>query len=352
MYSTKIKAAVAISTFTVLLSFLTISPATSHSSLLSEKTSFAATVVTMLPQSDAVIRFDSERFFSQSLPQLLSGTPERFAEMDKIVDQVRTQTGIDLKQFDEVVIGMSARETRPNETEYEPIIAARGKFSSDALVGLVAIASNGKYRQEQIGQRVVYIFSPSEMIQKNKPTGGNFMSDLLGSALETLDREVALTAFDQNTLVLGATSRVRQMLSPGPRVSAEMLAKINSSANTLMSFAIKSPTGMNQYLKLEQDTLGRNLSAVRFISGSIDAANSNVTLSLSARMSTITEATSMKQTLDGFKMFLPGVLASGRSQGNQVLGRALQNLRLTRVGSTVSADLTVPQSEIDVLLKK
>lgn len=310
-----------------------------------------APLASLLPASDAVVTFEVDRFFSQALPQILSGNEKLFGEMMSKVDEIRQMTGIDLRQFDEVAVGVSAAGPSPDKADYQPLILARGKFSSDALVAIVKIAGSGRYREEQVGERTIYIFSPSEIAAKNKPKGTSTMDSVLATVIANLDREMALTAYDGGTLALGTTSRVKEFLGGKSKADAEILSAVGRKKSSLLSIAMRTPKGMEQFLNLDNDTLGNSLKGIRMVSGAMDVADSNATLSLSAKMATVEQAAGIKQTLDGFKSFLPALFGGGK-QSNQVYGRLVENARITRVGTSVSLSLAIPQSDIDVLVGK
>lgn len=311
----------------------------------------AGSLATLLPASDAIVTFEADRFFSQALPQILSGNEKLFVEMMSKVDEIRQMTGVDLRQFDEVAVGVSSSGASAEKADYQPLILARGKFSSDSLVAIVKIAGSGRYREEQIGVRTVYIFSPSEMMAKNKPKGTSMMDNVIGSIIENLDREMALTAYDGGTLAIGTTARVKELLDGKSKADAEILSAVGKKQSSLMGLAMRTPAGFEQFLRLDNDTLGNSLKGVRMISGGLDVANSSASLSLSAKTATVEQATGIKQTLDGFKAFLPAMLGGGKGK-NQIYGRLVENARITRVGLNVSLDLTIPQSDIDVLVGK
>lgn len=333
----------------VLLAVLAIAPVAAPA--FDSRKAPVASLASLLPASDAIMTFEADRFFSQALPQILSGNEKLFGEMMSKVDEIRQMTGIDLRQFDEVAVGVSAAGSSPEKADYQPLILARGKFSSDALVAIVKIAGSGRYREEQVGARTIYIFSPSEIAAKNKPKGSSTMDNVISTVIANLDREMALTAYDGGTLALGTTPRVRELLGGKSKADAEILSAVGKRKSALMSIAMRTPKGMEQFLSLDNDTLGNSLKGIRMVSGSMDVANSSATLSVSAKMATVEQANGIKQTLDGFKSFLPALFTGGK-QSNQVYGRIVENAKIARVGTSVSLNLTIPQSDIDVLVGK
>jgi hypothetical protein len=71
---------------------------------------------------------------------------------------------------------------------------------------------------------------------------------------------------------------------------------------------------------------------------------------MSARISNVTSAVSLKETLDGFKSVFPSVLAGQRGDDKKIYGRMVESIRLSRTGTMINLDLTVPQADIDALL--
>jgi Mrp family chromosome partitioning ATPase len=177
------------------------------------------------------------------------------------------------------------------------------------------------------------------------------MDNILSAVINNLDREMALTAYDGGTLAIGTTARVKELLTGKSKVDTEIVSAANKRPGAVMSLAMRTPKGMEQFLSLDNDTLGNSLKGIRLVSGYMDVANSSASLALSAKMATVEQATGIKQTLDGFKSFLPALFSGGK-QNNQVFGRLVENARITRVGSNVSLSLTIPQSDIDVLVGK
>ena len=65
---------------------------------------------------------------------------------------------------------------------------------------LAKFAAKDTYREEKIGSRTVYIFSPKELIEKNKSAvKSSFIQKILDNLLPRLNGEIAVTAYDNNT---------------------------------------------------------------------------------------------------------------------------------------------------------
>src|SRR5437868_2895477 len=115
-------------------------------------------LVALLPASDAVVSLDAKRFFLDGLPRILASNQPVLAEITSNLENIKSSLGIDLRQFDQVAIGLAAKRISPTEVDFDPVVIARGNFSTGALVSVAKLASNGTYREEKVGTRTVYIF--------------------------------------------------------------------------------------------------------------------------------------------------------------------------------------------------
>src|SRR4028119_2353382 len=123
----------------------------------------------LLPASDGVVSFDVQKLLSESLPQILMGKPQMLTDINAKIDELRNKTGLDARQFEQIVIGVTTKQINAREVDIEPVCLARGKYNANALIAVAKLASNGKYREEKIGNRSVYVFTGKEIIAQNKP---------------------------------------------------------------------------------------------------------------------------------------------------------------------------------------
>lgn len=310
----------------------------------------AVTLAPMLPASDAVITFDADRFFNEGLPEILASNQPLYNDIVGKIEQIQKNTGMDVRQLDEMAIGLSLRSASKGQVDYDPLILAKGKFNSDVIVALVALMSSGKYRQETIAGRVVYIFEPAKIDPTSIPKTNDALTQVLDMLLAGLDREMALTAYDSGTLAVGATERVRDLLEKKSKLSEEMLSAVNQNSKSILGIAAKMPTGLDQLVNLGQDNLGKTLSGVRFLSGSMDVTEGDASVVLNARMDSAEHAVSMRDLLVGLQGLFGGIMSGGKGKDKQVLGRTLKSMKITRTGSQVSMGMTLPQSDIALLV--
>lgn len=310
-------------------------------------------LLTLLPASDAVVALDGKRFFGVALPQILSGNKEMLDEINGKIDDFKAKTSIDIRQFEQIAVGVASRQISATETDFEPIVLARGNFSASQLLTLAKFASNGTYKEEKIGDRTVYVFSAKEIIEKNKPVAkSSLIQKILDKILPHLAGETAITAYDNNTLAFGKIERLRLMLDSGgkSRVDANLLSLVNRNPNAVMSFAANLPKGLSSLIDLDNDELGKNLDAIRQINGMMDVSGENTMVSFTAKTLEVKQAQELSQTLTDLREVGKILLGSSKGADKKVYSRMLEGAKISQKGSEVIFDLQVAQTDINVLI--
>lgn len=310
----------------------------------------ASSLAAMMPASDALVTFDADRFFNEGLPEILASNQPLYNDIVGKIDQIQKNTGMDVRQLDELAVSMSLRSAAKGQLDYDPLMLARGRFNSDVIVALVGLMSSGRYRQETIAGRVVYIFEPSKIDPTSIPKTNDTMTQVLDMLLAGLDREMALTAYDSGTLAVGATERVRDLLEGETKISEEMLGPVTLNPKAILTVAAKMPTGLDQFIDVGRDNLGKTLSGIRFLSGAMDVNDGDASVSLNARMDSVNQAVDMKNLLIGLQGFFGGMMAGGKNKDQQVLGRTLKGIKITTTGPRVTMAMTLPQRDIALLV--
>lgn len=309
-------------------------------------------LLALLPASDAVVALDAKRFFGVALPQILSGNKEMLDEINGKIDDFKAKTSIDIRQFEQIAVGVAGRQISATETDFEPVILARGNYTASSLLTLAKFASNGTYKEEKIGSRTVYIFSAKEIIEKNRPTSkSSLLQKILDKILPSLSGETAVTAYDNNTLAFGNLKRLRLMLTDSKsRVDANLLAQASRNPNAVMSFAANLPQGMSSLVDLDNDELGKNLDAIRHINGMMDVSGENTMVSFTAKTLEIKQAETLRQTMTDLCDLGRMLLGGSSGADKKAYARMLEGAKISQKGSEVMLDLQVPQSDINVLI--
>ena len=309
-------------------------------------------LVALLPASDGVMNLDVKRFFAVALPQILSGNKEMLDEIYAKIDEFKSNTGIDIRKFDQMAVGVTAKEISAKETNYETVSLARGNFSADSVAKLAKFASNDKYREEKIGDRTVYIFSPKEMIEKNKPTAKNAMlQKFLNMILPHLSGEMAVTAYDKKTLAFGTPDKLRFMLTESKsRIDADLVVLVSRNPSAVMSFAGNMPKGASSFIDLGDDELGQNIDSIRQMFGSMDVIGENTIVSVTAKTLDVKRAEGLQQNMSDLREVGKAILGGSKREDQKMYARLLENAKISRNGTEVSLDVQVPQSDMNILV--
>lgn len=305
----------------------------------------------LLPNSDAVINVDMARLMKEALPQMLAAKPQYQEEINGKIDEIKSNIGIDLRQFDQLAVGLAYKVISPKETDFEPVILARGNFNSGAYLGLAKVAAKGKYREEKIGEKTVYIFSPKEIMTNNPPAGkDSFITKMIDQAMKSFNQEIAVSGFDDNTLVMGSLKRVREALESKSRVNPAILTLAAKNPTAMLSFGANMPNGASQFLPIDNDELGKNIAAIKQMYGALDFTDGKATLSTAAKTLKNEDAEGLEQTLLGLQMLGKALLGNSSRADQQLYARLLENAVIARKTNEVSLNLVMPKTDIDALM--
>ena len=310
----------------------------------------ATQLAMMLPVSDGVVTLDVKRFFGVALPKLLSANQPMLNEIFAKIDDMKSKTGIDIRQFEYLAAGVTATKVTEKEYDFEPVIIAKGRINAGALIGAAKLASNGKYREEKVGDKTIYVFAAKDIAEQSKqqvPAGKTAMADKI---IGKLSREVAVSTIDANTLVFGSLPLVRQTLDAKTTVGTDLTSLLGKRETSVVSFAGKLPTGMSAFLPLDNDELGKNIDSIRYVYGSMDINGEITSVNLTARTVQNSQAAALLETLEGLQLVGKALLGGSKSADKQVYVRMIENAKFSVKGNEVMFDLQVPQGDIDVLV--
>jgi hypothetical protein len=311
----------------------------------------SARLVSMLPASDAIITFDAKQFLGSALPKVLASNPTMLAEVQTKLVEAEARTGIDLRKFDQVAVGISYRKGAKGETDYEPVVIANGDINAAALISVAKLSTKGTYRTETISGRTVYIFSASDVLQKNAPvrTNNSKIAGWVDDAVDSITKDVAVTAYDKGTLVMGPLERVKETLDARSNVGADLKGLLPTAPH-VASFAARLPNGLGQLLPLDSDDLGMSLESIEYVWGSFDVNVVGAELLVNARTKRASDAQNLKDTIEGLRILGNIALGGSKSPDKQVYTRMVKNAKIDSRGNELVFSLTVPQADIDTLI--
>jgi len=298
------------------------------------------TLMSSLPQSDAVAQVKVKQLLSEAMPRILANNPTKLSEVNASLDRFKDRTGLDPRMFNQVALGV--RFTYPSEgvTKVQTVALADGTFSAAAMVAAGRVASNGKYREEKYKDKTIYIFTLDENIK------------MLG-LFDVKIGELAATALDTNTLALGDPAGVRSVIDASrsrKRANAELIALANRDPNAVIGFGSNVTEQLVANLDIGNAPIGADLRSLRQVYGSVATTETDLQLFLAARAVNAEAAKNFGDTLEGLKQF--GALFVGRLSGAKgVLAKsALSNMKISSAANELQIRTSVAQAEVGPLL--
>ena len=301
----------------------------------------AASLLSSLPPSDAVAIINVNRVLDEALPKLLAENPAKLAEVNAELAKFKTQTGLDPRSFDQIALGLSYQYPREGITKISTAVVARGTFNAGAMVAAGRLAANGKYVEQKYQGKTIHVFSMDRQLR-------------LFGLWNVNVRDLAVTTLDGNTLVLGALDAVRGTIDAnrtGKRANPELIALANRDPNAILGFGGNISPTLLQNLSVGNDSIARELTAVRQVYGTLGMTSTDLELMLAARTVDTYSAKNLGDTVEGLKQF--GALFINRlSAVKGTLARsALNNLKITTVGNELQIRTAVAQSQVSPLMR-
>ena len=302
-------------------------------------------LVAKLPASDAVAVIDARRIFDQAIPQILASKQDLLTKINGHIREMQAKTGIDIRKFDHVVIGANIKRGAGKDYDLDPVVLARGTMNAGSLIAAAKLGTNAGYREEKLGERTIYIFTPKSIADKNVPS-----SPGVSAAIDHVPAEMAVSTLDTNTLVFGSLARVRETLEARSTVAPEITSLLSPRAASVFTFAARMPEGVKDMLPLDNDELGKNIESIKFLYGWTDVTAAGASMNVTARTTNSERAQGLYDTVTFLQQFGKGMLGNSKKPENAVYARLIDNAKVTKTGSDVALDLTVAQSDIDILL--
>jgi hypothetical protein len=307
----------------------------------SSSTKPAPTLLSALPPSDAVAVINVSRVFNEALPKLLAENPAKLAEITGELANFKTQTGLDPRSFEQIALSFSYKYPRQGITKISSVALARGSFNTGAMVAAGRLAANGKYREEKYQGKTIYVFTLDRQLR-------------LFGLWNMKVSDLAAVALDGNTLALGSVDAVHGAIDANKtrvHANAELLALASRDSNAIVGFGGNISPALLENLSLSNDSVARQLTAVRQIYGTLGMTSTDLELMVAARTVDTYSAKNLGDTVEGLKML--GSFAINRmSAAKAALARtALDNLKVTTVGNELQVRTTVAQSQVAPLIR-
>jgi hypothetical protein len=293
-----------------------------------------------LPASDAVLTVALRRLFTEAVPRVFAGQPERVAHVNADVAQFKARTGIDARDFDTLAVGARLVALPSGATKLEHLVAiARGTFRPDALVAAGRLAAGNKFSEQKYGGKSVYVFAVNDEVK-------------LFGLLKTHVSDLAMSVLDQNTLAVGEPDAVRAAIDAQGgrgRIDQGLLNFVQNSGD-LAAFAGNVPTGAFAGMDTGLPNVDRALAAIRGFYGSVGVTPAGFQMTSNLRAQTAADAKQLFDTAQALKQVAPGLISMAGERAKFAQG-AINNLKLTMKGNEVQFRLELPQGDIAALLR-
>jgi hypothetical protein len=327
--------------------------------------------LTTLPESDGVVSIDVQRLLKEVLPSVLADDAAKLAEVNAKIDQVKTRTGIDVRAYERVAVGMSFVKTTPDKLAVESVALARGRFNAQAMLsaGLLATKDKYKHTEQKYAGKTIYVFDSDELFDKGqlpqatiseeaKKSGGKAakVADDLLQKLMNFKGEIGVVALDANTLAFGQLNRVRAAIDAGTgraRVSAALTQLATRTPNAVIGFGANAPSNVSKYFGLDStDDMAKTLDSIRQVYGSVSpSVGGGFEMQTYARTETEAQAKEVYDTLDGLRQIGGFFVGSLSGDKGKLARAALENLKITKEANEVQIGLSLAQSDVSMLVR-
>lgn len=306
-----------------------------------------------LPKSDGIAVMDMRRLMNDAVPQILSGRMQLLGDINQKIEEIKSRTGIDLRQFEQLAVGFNFSRNEASKIGVEPFVLARGAMNTNSLLAVAKVAAKGKYREENLSGKTIYVFAAKEIFQDNKPVAKTPEDEAdYAKMLAQIPAEIAVTNLDDNTLAFGSRARVAEAIGASSRVAPELLALVNRKPLAVVSFAANAPEGLAQILKLDNDEIAKNLDSIQQVYGSTELIGQNSLIDLTARTDSPQQAQNLEDMLAGLQMLGKGLLGGTSGANKQIYIRLVDNAKISRQTNEVTLNVQVANSDLSALLAK
>jgi hypothetical protein len=297
-------------------------------------------ITSYLPPSDAVAIVDVKRMLNETMPGILRGDGPKLAQANADVDKFKTRTGVDLRSVDRLAIGVRYTYPAEKSIKLEVVAIGHGSFDARAVTESARAAANGKSREEKYHGATITVVDVNDELK------------LLGLWTVRLD-ELAICVLDQNSLALGDLANVRAAIDAGKsgRAPADLIGLATRDQHAVIGFAANVTTELLAKLDVGNDTIAKDVSAIKQVYGSVGSTQTDVTMTLVARTNSVEAAKNLGDTVDTLHQ-LGGIFITRMAEPRKSLAEsALNNLKITARGTELEIRTQVTAASLAALVK-
>ncbi|HKO35244.1 MAG TPA: hypothetical protein VJV21_02115 [Pyrinomonadaceae bacterium] len=300
-----------------------------------------ADIFSFVPVSDGVVVVDAKRLLNETLPRVFAADAAKLAHINSELDKFKTDTGVDARAFERVVVSARYTHPSPTVTKLEPVAIAQGKFDARAITLAARLSGKGTVREEKYRGASIVILTVNDQMK------------LLG-LWNMRVRDLAITALNANTIALGTPATVRAVIDAGRtarRDSVELVALATRDRQAVIGFGANVPKTLWASLNLGTDAIAKDVGSIRQAYGSVGTTATDVALTIVARTDTPASAKNLGDTLTGLKQ-LAGMLVMSMNADRRALAQsAVANLTINARTNEVEIRTQVAAANLALILK-
>ncbi|MGZ5484116.1 MAG: hypothetical protein ACXWID_19325 [Pyrinomonadaceae bacterium] len=300
-----------------------------------------ADIFSFVPASDGVVVVDASRLLNETLPRVFAGDAAKLAQINSELDKFKTDTGIDARAFERVVVSARYAHPSPTVTKLEPVAIAQGKFDARAVTLAARLSGKGKVREEKYRGATIVVLTINDQMK-------------LFGLWNMRVRELAITALNANTVALGTPATVRTVIDAGRtarRDSVELVSLATRDGNAVIGFGANVTKTLWSNLNLGTDAIAKDVGSIRQAYGSVGTTATDVALTIVARTETPASAKNLGDTLTGLKQ-LAGLLVMSMNADRRALAQsAVANLTINARSNEVEIRTQVAAANLASIMK-
>jgi hypothetical protein len=298
-------------------------------------------IFSFVPASDGVVVVDANRLLNETLPRVFAGDAAKLAQINSELDKFKTDTGIDARAFERVVVSARYTHPSPTVTKLEPVAIAQGKFDARAVMLAARLSGKGRVREEKYrGATIVVITVNDEM--------------KLFGLWNMRVRDLAITALNANTVALGTPATVRTAIDAGRtprRDSVDLVSMATRDPQAVIGFGANVPKALWSSLNLGTDAIAQDVGSIRQAYGSVGTTETDVALTIVARTDTPASAKNLGDTLTGLKQLAAMLVLSMPADRRALAQSAVANLTINARTNEVEIRTQVAAANLASIMK-
>ena len=182
-----------------------------------------------LPEADVLFFINPQRILNEVVPKVLPA--KDVEEMRKGFEMAKQMAGVDPTKVDYIVLAVRVKKPTGDLNFQAPEImaVASGDFSSEALMTLARMASQGKLRDQKYGNKTLGLMTIDPIVKEAEK------NPILKSFTE-----VGVVTLTPNSIAVGSPSYLRAAIDAGEgkdRITTETLNSLVRDSNALVSIA-------------------------------------------------------------------------------------------------------------------